>query len=106
MAAGCRYTPTVSKGVLIVEDEVHQANALQGLLELDGYAVDTCHDGTSAFKQLQEGYELVLCDLRLPDMDGIELFRRSTEALGDDAPTGRVEGWLRSTWSLKALRTG
>jgi DNA-binding NtrC family response regulator len=87
MAAGCRYTPAVSKGVLIVEDEVHQANALQGLLELDGYAVDTCHDGTSAFKQLQEGYELVLCDLRLPDMDGIELFRRSTEALGDDAPT-------------------
>ncbi len=75
-------------GVLIVEDEVHQAKALQGLLELDGHGVDLCHDGASALARFADhGYELILCDLRLPDMDGIEIFRRARQSLGDDAPT-------------------
>ncbi len=85
--------------LLIVEDEAPQANALRQLLELDGYAVDTCQTGAEALAQLEAGYELILCDLRLPDMDGMGVFHRVREALGDDAPTfailtayGTVEG--------------
>jgi DNA-binding NtrC family response regulator len=75
----------VPTGILVVEDEVHQAKALQGLLALSGHTVDYCHDGASALKATPQ-YSLVLCDLRLPDMDGIELYRRVRESLGDAAP--------------------
>jgi two-component system response regulator HydG len=82
------YTRRVAAAVLIVEDEVHQARALQGLLELDGHEVDLAHDGAAALAQVvKRPYELVLCDLRLPDQDGLEIFRRVRERLGQAVPT-------------------
>ena len=57
-------------------------------MELAGHGVDLCHDGAGALARFADnGYELILCDLRLPDMDGIEIFRRARQSLGDDAPT-------------------
>jgi len=78
----------VSGRVLVVEDEVSQGRALEGLLELEGHEVSVCEDGRGALDlALEGGCELILSDLRLPDMDGLEVFRRLQEALGDDAPT-------------------
>ncbi|MCO5167263.1 MAG: sigma-54 dependent transcriptional regulator [Planctomycetes bacterium] len=73
--------------VLIVEDEGAQARALRGHLEADGHEVLVAEDGATALGHLDRGLDLVLCDLRLPDMDGLEIFRRVREALGDDSPT-------------------
>ncbi|MBI3723126.1 sigma 54-interacting transcriptional regulator [bacterium] len=73
--------------ILVVEDDRHQANALKGHLELEGLAVDAVADGQGALARLADGdYDIVLSDLRLPDMDGLEIFRRSQRARGDDAP--------------------
>jgi two-component system response regulator HydG len=67
--------------VLIVEDDRHQANALKGHLELEGLFVGTTNDGQSALARLGErDWDIVLSDLRLPDMDGLEIFRRAREA--------------------------
>ena len=73
--------------VLIVEDETAQARALQALLEFEGHDVRTCDDGASALEVARQGCEIILSDLRLPDMDGLEIFRRVREALGEEAPT-------------------
>ena len=72
--------------VLIVEDDQHQANALKGHLELEGHVVATTSDGRSALAKLEASdWDIVLSDLRLPDMDGLEIFRRAREGKGDDA---------------------
>ena len=73
--------------VLIVEDESAQARALQALLQFEGHEVLVCDDGASAVEAARGGCELILSDLRLPDMDGMEVFRRVREVLGDEAPT-------------------
>ncbi len=67
--------------ILIADDERHIAEGLQMLLTEDGFEVDTATDGTVAWEMLQEGeYGLVLADLQMPEIDGLELFGRMREA--------------------------
>ncbi len=67
--------------ILIADDERHVADGLQMLLADDGYEVETATDGKTAWEMVQSGeYGLVLADLRMPEMDGLELFSRMREA--------------------------
>src|SRR4051812_40084550 len=77
----------VAARVLIVEDEEAQARALKAHLEFEGHQVTVAGDGVAAVRHVDRGLDLILCDLRLPDMDGLEIFRRVRESLGDDAPS-------------------
>src|SRR4051794_12225432 len=88
-AVGRSYTRSVGGRVLIVEDEPTQARALQMHLQADGHEVALAHDGKTALDvgTGDAALDLVLCDLRLPDMDGLEIFRRVREARGDEAPS-------------------
>ncbi|HEX6924160.1 MAG TPA: sigma-54 dependent transcriptional regulator [Longimicrobiaceae bacterium] len=67
--------------ILIADDERHVAEGLQMLLADDGYEVDMAVDGQSAWEMIEAGsYALVLADLRMPEIDGLELFSRMREA--------------------------
>lgn len=60
--------------ILIVEDEVDLCDSIAEGLEMDGYAVDTCYDGNDAYELIMvESYDLVVLDLNLPGMDGIDI---------------------------------
>jgi two-component system response regulator HydG len=73
--------------VLIVEDDTHQANALKGYLEFEGLGVETTGDGVSALARLAKGdWDIVLSDLRLPDMNGLEVWRKVRDERGEEAP--------------------
>lgn len=62
--------------ILIVEDEVELCDAIAEGLQIDGYAVDACYDGGEASELLcTEAYDLVVLDLNLPGMDGIDLLK-------------------------------
>jgi len=62
--------------ILVVEDEIDLCNAIAEGLEIDGYAVDTCNDGETAYELiLVEKYDLVILDLNLPTMDGIDILK-------------------------------
>lgn len=62
--------------ILIVEDEVELCDAIAEGLQIDGYAVDACYDGGEASQLLcTEAYDLVVLDLNLPGMDGIDLLK-------------------------------
>lgn len=64
------------KCVLLVDDEIKFAESLAKRISLRGYTVDVAHTGGSALELLGErGYPVMLLDLRLPDMDGIEVLR-------------------------------
>lgn len=62
--------------ILVVEDEIDLCNAIAEGLIIDGYAVDTCNDGKTAYELITvEKYDLVILDLNLPKMDGLEILK-------------------------------
>jgi CheY-like chemotaxis protein len=62
--------------ILIVDDEVGLARALARLLGRDGHTVDTATNGYQALTMLQtQEYDLILCDLRMPELDGPGLYQ-------------------------------
>lgn len=62
--------------VLIVEDEHKIANSIKKGLEQESYAVDVTYDGVGGFDLAStEDYDVIVLDLMLPGMDGVELCR-------------------------------
>jgi DNA-binding NtrC family response regulator len=71
----------MAEKILVADDEKHIAEGLQMLLADEGYEVDTATDGNIAWKLAQDGdYGVVLADLRMPEVDGLELFSRMRKA--------------------------
>lgn len=63
--------------VLVVEDEIQIAKILKIELEYEGYEVVATHDGKSGLEAaLQEKFDLILLDVMLPGLNGIEVLRR------------------------------
>ena len=60
--------------ILLVEDDADTALALQGILEALGHQVTRAENGKAAVRSVQNGLQpdLVLTDIIMPDMDGIE----------------------------------
>lgn len=62
--------------ILMIEDEKLFGDKIAGSLRREGYEVDICYDGSSAMEHMSyESCDLILLDLNLPDIDGIEILR-------------------------------
>lgn len=67
----------MNKKILLIEDEVKLARFVELELKYEGYEVTVCHDGRDGFEEFQNGsYDLILLDLMLPGLNGIEICRR------------------------------
>ncbi len=67
--------------ILVVDDEPTMADSLKQNLVEEGYSVDTAATGTEAIELFdQGGHHLAICDLYLPDMDGLEVMRHIKDA--------------------------
>ena len=67
--------PDASRRILVLDDERGFTKGLAQLLRRDGYRVDTADNGNAGLLQLQaHGYDVLLCDLRMPDLDGIAFY--------------------------------
>jgi DNA-binding response OmpR family regulator len=70
--------------VLIVEDNLALADAVAEVLRSIGYRTLIAHDGEAALSEMQRSMaEVVIVDLELPAIDGLEVARRLREAYGE-----------------------
>lgn len=68
--------------VLIAEDERELAKALKFLLEKNKFSVDTVRDGAEALERFYSAvYDVVVLDIMMPKMDGMEVLARITGAV-------------------------
>ena len=67
--------------ILIIEDEKQLCQSIAEGLRMDGYEADTCFDGEEGLELcLVENYDLILLDLNLPGVDGLEILRQFRES--------------------------
>src|SRR5215475_9236321 len=94
-----------ARRVLVVDDEPGIRQSLSGVLEDEGYAVETAESGEACMAMLPSGgFELILLDIWLPGMDGMEVLTRVQEIPFDDRPVvvvisghGSIEAAVRAT---------
>ena len=100
-----RYNEGVSSSILIVEDEAELAQVLRDYLERAGYVVHSVHDGVSAVSHFQhKPSDLVLLDLNLPGMDGLDVSRQLRRH--SDVPIIMVTARVEETDRLVGLEIG
>ena len=67
--------------LIIVDDEKSIRDALRDILEYEGYEVDEAKDGEEGLDMiLKSNYDVALCDIKMPKMDGLELLLKAGEA--------------------------
>lgn len=66
----------MSKNILVIDDEELVSKSLQKLLKLRGYSVIVAKSGAEALEKVKiEDFDLIICDVRMPEMDGIETIK-------------------------------
>lgn len=91
--------------ILIIDDERAIRNALREILEYENYQVDDAEDGPSGIEFVgKESYDVILCDIKMPKMDGIEVLENIQKTT--DAPVVMISGHGTIETAVEAIRKG
>lgn len=92
--------------LLIVDDELEISKALSPLLQHAGYTVASVSTGTQALEMLkEETFDVVLCDLRLPGLDGLD-FLRAAKIAGTPGTFIIMSAYGSAETALEAIKLG
>jgi DNA-binding NtrC family response regulator len=93
-------------GILVVDDETAVRDSLCSWFEKDGYRVDTAADGIEALRKLSErSWEVILVDLKMPNIDGMELQRRIRK-VDPDSVVIIITAYATVETAVEALKQG
>src|SRR3954454_12543813 len=96
----------MSTPILIVDDETHVRLSFRTALETDGYAVEEAKDGQEALGHLERNAPpLVLLDLKMPGLGGMEMLRRLRDA-GNAVPVVIITAHGTIPDSVQAMKLG
>jgi two-component system nitrogen regulation response regulator NtrX len=97
---------TGMSNILIVDDEKAIRKTLGEILSYEGYKMDEAGDGEEALKRFKEKtYDVVLCDIKMPKMDGIEFLERARES-NPDVPIIMISGHGTIETAVEAVKKG
>ncbi len=95
-----------SKRVLVVDDEVVVVNSIRKTLIRKGFVVDEAFSGTAALTRIfSQKYDLVLLDMRMPDLNGLDLLPKIKKHR-PDLPVVLVTGYASIDTAVEAIRRG
>ncbi len=93
-------------GILIVDDEASVRDALGKWFKFDGYRVETAEDANAALQKLQNSaWDIVLLDIKMPGIDGLELQRRIKQ-IDKNIITIMITAFASVDTSIQALKEG
>ena len=91
--------------ILVIDDEKSIRNTLREILEYENYGVDDAADGFEGLRLVKENkYDAILCDIKMPKMDGIELLMQIFEIT--DTPVIMISGHGTIETAVEAIRKG
>lgn len=92
--------------ILIIDDERPIRNTLKEILEYEKFTVEEAEDGPSGLDKIKSGkYDLIMCDIKMPKMDGLELLEKAMD-LGIEAPIVMISGHGTIETAVEALKKG
>ena len=92
--------------ILIIDDEKAIRKTLSEILSYEGYKIDEAADGEEGLKKLREKeFDVVLCDIKMPKVDGIEFLERSKDINGD-TPIIMISGHGTIDTAVEAVKKG
>ncbi|RYE25761.1 MAG: sigma-54-dependent Fis family transcriptional regulator [Sphingobacteriales bacterium] len=96
----------MAQSILIVDDEKAIRKTLSEILSFEGFTIDEAADGVEAIKKIKEGnYDCVLCDIKMPKMDGIEVLEQTREHK-PDTPFIVISGHGNIETAVEAVKKG
>jgi len=92
--------------ILLIEDEKAIRKTLSEILSYEGYKIDEAGDGEEGLKKFKDKtYDMVLCDIKMPKMDGIEFLQKAGEA-NSDVPIIMISGHGNIETAVEAVKKG
>ena len=91
--------------ILVIDDEKSIRNTLREILEYEKYTVDDAADGATGLLMVKEHkYDAILCDIKMPNMDGIEVLTQIYEMT--DTPVIMISGHGTIDTAVEAIKKG
>jgi two-component system, NtrC family, nitrogen regulation response regulator NtrX len=92
--------------ILIIDDEKAIRKTLSEILSFEGYKIDEAADGEEGLKKFsQKNYDIVLCDIKMPKLDGIEFLEKARE-INHDVPVIMISGHGNIDTAVDAVKKG
>lgn len=92
--------------ILIIDDEKAIRKTLTEILSFEGYKIEEAADGEEGLKKFKEkNYDLVLCDIKMPKLDGIEFLQKAGES-NPDVPIIMISGHGNIETAVEAVKKG
>ena len=92
--------------ILIIDDERSIRNTLKEILEFEKFTVDLAEDGAEGLKKLTDNvYDVALCDIKMPKMDGMEVLEKALSA-GVETPIVMISGHGNVESAVQAIKMG
>jgi DNA-binding NtrC family response regulator len=91
--------------ILVIDDERAIRSTLKDILEYEKFEVDEAQDGLIALEKMGvQEYALILCDIKMPEMDGMEVLEKAQELT--EAPIVMISGHGTIETAVEALKKG
>ncbi|MCU0469348.1 MAG: sigma-54 dependent transcriptional regulator [Arcicella sp.] len=92
--------------LLIIDDEKAIRGALRDILEYEGYTIEEASDGEQGLELVtQNDYDVVLCDIRMPKIEGLDLLQKATE-MGKGAQFIMISAFGNVETAVEATKRG